>query len=252
MSVSVFQNRDDYGPRRLEIAVANLSDSAIGVSNATFSSTAFATTAAWERPTDITAGSTTNLRVQLGETECTADAAASTVTIGFSLPDGTVGEATVTPDDPFGTIAKIVAEDCAADIAQETVAITLGDTLRVEQRGAHPVALLDVTFTPTGAAGSVRVDSIERTILVRPASGDDSWPVGRTFDASSAALTITLEIVPANCRLHTVTEDKRGTYFPFETVTDDAAGSFFIAASTDVKAAIYSYIGEYCGWDSTP
>jgi hypothetical protein len=249
VSVSVFQNRDDYGPRRLEIAVENLSDSAIEVSSAAFTSTAFATTAAWDRPTSITAGSTTNLRVQLDGTRCTADATASTVAIDFSLPDGTTGQATVTPGDPFGTIARIVAEDCAADLAQDTVAITLGETLRIEQRGAHPVALLDVTFTPTGAAGSVRVSSIARTILVRPASGDDAWPVGKTFDASSAALTITLEIVPANCRLHTVTEDKRGTYFPFETTTDDAAGSFFIAASTEVKAAIYAYIGDYCGWD---
>ena len=131
--------------------------------------------------------------------------------------------------------------------SEKTVAITLGDELRVEQRGEHPVGLLDVTFTPTGTGNPVTIDEITRTILIRPADGTDSWPVATTFDASSAPVTMTLDIYPSNCRLHTVAEDKRGTYFPFST----NGSLFYIAASNTVKEEIYAYIATYCGWDST-
>lgn len=245
----MFQNRDDYGPRRLEIAVENLDESVITVTSATFSSERFTAPASWTRPTEIPIGSTRNLRVDLAPADCDADATAATVTIAFELPDETQGTATVTPTDPFDQVDKLLAQDCAAVFAERTVAITLGDAVTVEQRGDHPVALLDVTFTPTGEGEPVTIDEITRTILIKPASGEDAWPIVATFDATSEPSTVTLDIVPSNCRLHTVAEDKRGTYFPFST----NGSLFYIAASNDVKEQIYAYIAQYCGWDeSTP
>jgi hypothetical protein len=251
--VSVFQNRDDYGPRRLEVAVSNETTRVLTITNARFESSSFAGSAEWTRTAEIPAGATRNLRVELGPTDCAAESAPATVTLAYTLADGTTGTATLTPPDRFGSIPKIIAQDCAEELAQRTVAITLGDELRTEERDGRPVAFLDVEFTPTGVDGSVTIEAITRTILVKPAGGGDSWAVDATFDAASAPLIFTLDFVPSNCRLHTVAEDKRGTYFPFTTVTDAGAGSFSIAASTSVKEAIYSYIADYCGWDaSTP
>ena len=246
VSVSIFQNRDDYGPRRLEISVENASPAALTVTKATLASKQFAGGTSWTRPTEVPSGSTRNLRVDLPATDCDTDATAATVTLAFELPDGSVGTATVTPADPFDQLAKITSEDCAAIDTERTVTITLGDKLRTEQRGDETVALLDVTFTPTGTGEPVAVDEILRTTLVQPADGTAAWAVGESFDAASEARSITLDIVPANCRLHTVAEDKRGTFFPFA-VRDEV---FYVPASSAVKEQIYDYIAAYCGWDS--
>lgn len=245
MGVTVFQNRDDYGPRRLEIAVENLGTEQLTVTSAAFRSDRFVTPALWTRPTEIAPGTTTNLRVDLPAADCETDAAASAVTIEFELPGGESGVATIAPEDPFDSIEKVLAADCAAVEVAKTVSITLADALRTEQRDDGPVALLDVEFEPTGGGEPVTIDEITRTILLRPASGEDAWPVGVTFDATSDDLTVTLEIEPSNCRLHTVTEDKVGTHLPF--VSGDL--DFTIPTSDAVKQELYAYIASYCGWE---
>jgi hypothetical protein len=134
------------------------------------------------------------------------------------------------------------------------MAITLADSLREVTRKGHPIALLDVTFTPTTATGSVTVSRVDRTILLRPADGTDEWPLDLTFRAGDPPVTTTLEVLPANCRLHTVTEDKRGTFFPITaTPSRSSGGLFFIASTNAMKEQFYDYIADYCGWDaSTP
>ena len=166
---------------------------------------------------------------------------------------GAVDHSDIQPGTDLGQIAieTVVAQDCAEQLTEKTVQITLGDAVRTEQRKGHPVALLDVTFTPVGTGAPVSIGDIRRTILLRPADGTDTWPVDTEFVAGDEPVTVTLDVLPANCRLHTVTEDKRGTYFPFETTTDAGDGLFYLAASTAVKEEFYAYIADYCGWDSS-
>ena len=73
VSVSIRQNRDDYGPRRLEVLVANGTGAALDVWEARLDSPAF-TGAAWTpEPSTVRAGTTTALRLQLPEPDCGGD-----------------------------------------------------------------------------------------------------------------------------------------------------------------------------------
>jgi hypothetical protein len=250
VSVSILQNRDYYGPRRLEIAVTNDRKSDFEVTEVAFHSARFTGAAPTTSGTLIPGGTTRNLRVQLGTTSCDPSKTPDTVRVTFTRADGSTATATVEPSSPFHAIETVVAQDCAEQLTAEHVGIALAGELRTVQRKGHPVALLDVTFTPTGAAGTASIAAITRTILLRPADGSDEWPLDLHVTADSAPTTVTLDIVPANCRLHTVTEDKRGTYFPFTTTTDAGDGLFYLAASNAVKEQFYAYIATYCGWDA--
>ena len=248
VTVAIQQNRDDYGPRRLEIVVTNDGDDEVTVTHASFESSGFVAPASWDRPATIAPGTTTNLRVQLAAADCAVDAPSSRVEIDFTLADGQEGSATVTPTDPFDAISTVTTQDCAADAVGEIVEITLAESLRTEQRDGRPVALLDVTFTPTGDPRPVTVQSVSDTILVRSPTST-GWSVDQTLTAASAPLVVTLDFIPNNCRLHTVAEDKRGTYFPVTVLTDQGESTFPVAASTAVKKQVYAYIADYCGWD---
>ena len=252
VTVGILQNRDDYGPRRLEIAVTNGSTSTLRIDSATFLSPSI-TGEASDSGAEIPAGSTVDFRVVLGATICEPEPGTDAVRLAFTDDAGSAGSADLTPTDPFGAIRNVVAQDCAEQLTQKTVAIALADELTTSTVAGVLTAHLAVTFTPTGAGAPVRIPSVRRTILLRPASGADTWPVALSFDAASAPRTVTLDIVPANCRLHTVTEDKRGTYLPFDTVTSSGAGLFYIGTTVPVKEQVYRYIAAFCGWDaSTP
>lgn len=268
VSVEVLQYRSDYGPRILQVSVTNGSDAPLTVTRAAFSSPHFTADAEWARTTEFDPGETTDLRVQLAETDCSSaapdeagtddagtddagsagDDGADTVSLDFVLADGSSGTAALVPTDPFGAIANVVAQDCAAETTARVVDIALGASLTTVQRDGHPVALLDVTMTPTGREGAVTVSTIDSTILVKRDGGGD-WAVGERFTADSDPYSLTLDFVPNNCRLHSVAEDKRGTYFPVGIETGAGDATFFLPASTAVKEEIYAYIAEYCGWE---
>jgi hypothetical protein len=253
VSVAIQQNRDDYGPRRLEVKVANDTDGTVTVTRATLESSVFATESSTSRPSEIPSGVTRDLRVVLGETVCAPGTPEETrVRIEFTTSDGRVGKATVTPGDRFGAIARVHAQDCLEETTLAIVDIEPSQTLRVVDIDGVPTAQLDFAITPrgaSGAAGAVTVESIARTILIRPPA-TDSWPVGATYEASSKPTVVTLDILPNNCNTHTVAEDKRGTFFPFQVSTDSGGtGTFYIGVSDAVRGQIYDYIArDYCHW----
>ena len=86
VSVSIRQNRDDYGPRRLEVLVANGTDAALDVWEARLDSPAFIGAAWTPEPSTVRAGTTTALRLQLPEPDCGGDAS-ETPGGGSPLPD---------------------------------------------------------------------------------------------------------------------------------------------------------------------
>jgi hypothetical protein len=55
VTVAIQQNRDDYGPRRLEIVVDNGGSQSITVTRAVFESSGFVAPASWDRPAEIVA-----------------------------------------------------------------------------------------------------------------------------------------------------------------------------------------------------
>ena len=253
VTVGIQQNRDDYGPHRLEIKVSNGGGSAITVTRASIASSVFATEASTSRTSKIPDGVTRDLRVMLGETVCAPGTAEETrVRIEFETADGRSGRATVTPTDRFGTIARVHEQDCLQETTLAIVDIVPSDTLRVVDVAGIPTAQLDFAITPRGASGgpgSVTIDEVARTVLLRPSSAD-SWPLGTAYTASGKPALITLDIVPNNCNTHTVAEDKRGTFFPFQVTTEAGAqGPVYIGVSDAVRGQIYDYIAhDYCHW----
>lgn len=253
VTIGIQQNRDDYGPRRLEIKVANGGDETISVTRATLESSVFATDSSTSRTSEIPSGVTRDLRVVLGDTVCAPGTPEETrVRVEFTTSDGRAGQATVTPGDRFGAVARVHAQDCLEETTLAIVDIEPSQTLRVVDVAGVPTAQLDFAITPRGAsgtAGAVTIESIARTILIRPPAAD-SWPVGISYLASSEPSLITLDIVPNNCNTHTVAEDKRGTFFPFQVTTEDGGeGTFYIGVTDTVRGQIYDYIAhDYCHW----
>ncbi|KQQ05188.1 MULTISPECIES: hypothetical protein [unclassified Rathayibacter] len=248
VSVGIRQNRDDYGPRRLEVLVRNDTAAPLDVWEARFDSSAFTEAVVTAEPTTIRAGATTALRLQLPPPDCSGEPDAA---VRLAFTQGAVsGTVSLTPDDPFGSVARIHDEDCLAARVADVVDIVPGDAVVVGQENGEAVAHLTLTLTPTGGPGAVSIDGIARTILLRPASGADSWPAGVRLDAASAPVVLDLAIVPNNCNTHTVSEDKRGTFLPVSVgVADGASGIVPIGVSDAVRGALYDYIAAgYCRW----
>jgi hypothetical protein len=249
VSVSIRQNRDDYGPRRLEVLVTNATEAALEVWEARLDSPAFDGPAWTPQTSTVRAGTTTALRLQLPEPDCGGDDSDGRVRLTWSTADAS-GRAVVAPEDPFGTLARVHAEDCLAQRVAEVVTLAPARAVTVTQEAGGPVAHLALTLTPTGAPGAVRVEEVRSTILLRPASGD-AWPIGRRLDADSEPLVIDLAIVPVNCSTHTVAEDKRGTFLPIVVGLEGGEqGVVPIGVSDAVRGELYEFIAsDYCGWD---
>ncbi|NQX29557.1 hypothetical protein HQQ81_19610 [Microbacteriaceae bacterium VKM Ac-2854] len=251
VSVSIQQNRDDYGPRRIEITVTNDTDASFDIFEARLDSRAFVAAAVTDHPIEVPAGTSKALRLQLDAPACgDGSGETTTVRLAYTTASGS-GVATMTPTDPFGSIERIHRQDCFASLVAQTATVTPAAALRVVQQDGVATAQLDVTLTPTGSGEPVTIDAIGRTILLRPASGEELWPVGLPIDATTAPTTITLDIIPNNCNTHTVSEDKRGTFFPV-TVSTAADGTevFYLPVSRTVRGQLYDYIShDFCGWD---
>ncbi len=250
VSVSILQRRDDYGPRHLQIEVTNDSADPVTVLSAELVDPHFTSSAPWTRETEVPAGTARDLEIALGEPVCDPDDGPPAVLLAFRDGAGRTGEVTVeSPDDPFDTIAKVAALDCLDERAAEVATFDLGDELTVEQRDGRPVAVLELTATPTGADGVVTVDRVDRTILVRPFSLEASWPLGWTLEAAAGIRRTELDLLPSNCNPHIVAEDKRGTFFPVQVTLDDGTtGPVYVGVGDALRGEIYAYIADYCGW----
>lgn len=251
VTVSVFQNRFDYGVRQLELKVANVSDAPVTITRATFDSTRFATAAVFDRPQKVPSGGARDLRVQLGDPACGSTDRVDTVTLDFTLADGSTGTAVLVPTDELGRLEVINSEDCVG-VALTAHAQISGPAEAVWTPGARNAAILDLQVTPTGAAGSATIELVSGTVLFSlvDASAAELYvqPVNLVIDAQSAPGTIRLLVVPARCDSHAIAEDKRGTFFPLRvTTTEGANGRVFVPMSDSVRESLYEFYRDFCG-----
>ncbi|MBK4347527.1 hypothetical protein [Lacisediminihabitans changchengi] len=249
LDLSVFQLRSDYAPRQAQIEIHNRSPHDITVTSARFSSTWFdGDASSASAPATVLAGATTDFPVVLGAPLCTAATAVPRVTVEYRTKNGARGEVTATPSIPFDSLGTVHASDCAK-VAFETVAtITPATALRYEEVDGRPIALLDLTFAPTGAAGSVILRSTEDTTLLAQREGQ-LRTVDLTFSAASAPTVLTLDYVPSRCEQHVVAEDKVGTQVPIRADAGSFSNALFtVAVSPAVKAEFYDWFARYCGW----
>lgn len=251
LHVAVFQLRSDYAVRGAQIEVTNSGKLDLTITSATFSSGWFAgTVASPAAPNPLLAGATIDFRVALGEPRCDVATASPLVRLGYTRSDGSRGHQTVRPAVPFDSIATVHAQDCAQARFEKVAAISVAPALRFETTGstsAH-AALLDVTLTPTGAPGSVTLESTADTTLLAQREGP-LRSIALTLTAASAPTTITLDYVPASCLEHRVAEDKIGSLIPMRVDVGDSHNVLFLlAVSASLKSQLLDWVGIYCGW----
>lgn len=252
IAISVYQNRFDYSPRKLEIQVSNGSGGPFTVTGASFDSTRFTEPAVWAaHERTLAPGTALDLRVQLPEPVCGDVPAEDTVTLDFALPDGRAGSVTVVPSDEEGWIDRINAQDCLAATVDGIAAITAPDRLEWTP-GATAPGVLEFSVEPTGAGGEVTLLQARGTVLLRLAAADggvaDALPLDLVLDAGAPPTTIRIAFAPNRCDAHAVAEDKRGTFFPIDVRTEDGVeGIYYTAVSDAVRGEIYAYYGDYCG-----
>ena len=247
--ISVFQLRSDYAPRQAQIEIHNRSAIDITVTDARFESAWFdGAVSSASAPARVPAGVTTDFPVRLAHPRCTAAAASPEVTVTYRTNKGKERAVTVTPRVPFDSLGMVHASDCA-ELAFESVAtITPASALRYVDVGGRPVALLDLTIAPTGAAGAVTLRSTEDTTLLAQREGQ-LRTIDQTFTAASATTVITLSYTPSRCEQHVVAEDKVGTLVPIRVDAGPFSNALFtVAVSPAVKAEFYDWFARYCGW----
>lgn len=250
VTVSVFQNRFDYGVRQLELKVSNDTDAPVTVTRATLESSRFATPAVWDRPQVVPAGAARDLKVQLTEPLCD-EPVSDVVLLEFTLADGSTGSARLEPSDETGRLDAINAEDCLGLAVAAIADIHAAETVEWAPGAGSPAAL-DILVTPTGAPGELTVHFAKGTVLLSLVDGTGARaydvPVEVQFDAETPAGIIRLLLVPNRCDPHAVAEDKRGTFFPLEVETSDgAAGRIFVPVSNEVRSTLYTFFGDFCG-----
>ena len=250
VSVSVFQSRFDRGLHQLEVKVSNDTAAAITVISATLDSSRFLMPAVFDRPQRVPSGSARDLRVQLGEPDCSGSATRDEVVLEFALEDGT-GGTTRLPITDGAPIDAINDEDCLGVSASAIATISAGDTVEWSP-GARQPAILEITAVPTGAAGTLTIVEAKATVLLGlvDEAGQATYeqPENQTVDASSQPAVVQLRLVPARCDPHAVAEDKRGTFFPLQLETSDGrAGLLYVPVSDAVRASLYEFFADYCG-----
>jgi hypothetical protein len=247
VSVSLFQNRSDYPIRHLEVQIHNTTKSTFTISSGTFASTFFANPVAMQHvPYDLEPGDEVAFPVALPAAACDQPKPAPRVTLHFT-DAADKGSATVTPKVLYNTLGEIHSHDCALGTFEKVVAITPGSavTWSNDASGAL-VSHLDMTFTPTGAAGTVTLNSIDNTTLL-DMSLDTTYPL--VLSASSTPLRLTLSATPSRCETHALGEDKIGTVVPFHVKTAAYSNGYFgLVLTNKLKFEYYHYFALACGY----
>ncbi|WP_213814744.1 hypothetical protein [Glaciihabitans sp. dw_435] len=247
ISISLLQQRSDYGPRRVQLAVKNASAVAVEVTDLTLR-TDYLTepVVAPDMPYTVMASTTINFPAVLTPANCDATAANPEVEASF-VDAGEKHTARVIPTQPFDSLEVVHSSDCSRSSFERVVRIVPGSTLRTERAADGSVsAVLDVRLVPTGAAGSVTLRSIDGTILLDVAASPD---LPLTMTAASSARTVSIRAIPTRCDPHVVAEDKVGTILPFRVSTPEyPAGEFGLPVSTALRNQYLSFVAAACGW----
>jgi hypothetical protein len=260
LALEILQNRPDYGNRVLQLSVTNEGAEPLTVVEARFESEQFAAPALWSKPTEVPAGLTRQLPVQLGEAVCPAPDAHPSLTVIVADATGGTREVSATPADPFGVLQRIAGEDCLDEAVAAIVTLRLDDGFEITGEGADSVAHLRLVAEPVAHAnstpeagdggGTVQLDEVGSTILLAPTVGD-TWPLGVADSRGGESQHFVLEAVPARCDPHAIAEDKRGTFLPVVlSIPGGASGTVFVRSSDTLRLAIYEFIGSHCGFST--
>lgn len=246
IAVVVYQPRTDIAQGRLAIQVHNGGSDPLQVVGARLSSPDFIADTVW--PNDsatVPAGRALDLRAPLPEFDCdgeTAAVATLEVTVGATTE---VAEFEV--DDPYDLLPRLHREAC---LGEEIAAIATLTPLEVILPAGREPAILVIGVQPTGAAGSVTLESVTGTTLLKPAAdgqATDQIDLGITIDAGGPS-EVRIPFVPNRCDPHALLEDKIGTIIPLYVTTATTRDTrWMLPVSDDQRADFYAFFAAYCG-----
>ncbi|MCI2959203.1 hypothetical protein MN032_16055 [Agromyces atrinae] len=246
LEARVFQYRLDYLPRVLEVGLENTGESPLDIRSVRFDSDLFEAPAITERGTLLKPGAVVDLRVDLPAPRCSGAPGAESVIV--TLTDGT--EISLVPTDDQDTLARINDEDCLAEAVGAVATLTLPSSVRRSDDGAGASGWIDIAIAPepTGETPLV-IDRVLGTTLLSAVTGDGaSWPVDRAIRPGDEPSMLSLAVRPTRCDPHAVAEDKIGTILPVEVRIGERAGVVDLAAGDALKADVYAFVAEVCGF----
>ena len=253
LSLSVYQNRTDVEARKLEVSFLNETGSAMTVTRLELRAGQFVGSAIWPKDsTTIPSGVTISLPVPLPEPDCATSPTDAVVEFDYRLADGRSGTVVATPVDTLERLPGIRQDDCIAVSVASVVSVRLDSAPRVSTIGGRTVAEIDLTLTPTGAAGSVMFKTAASTTLFAPVGPDGAsvaeFSIDREVFSTDAPSVATLIYAPNRCDPHAIAEDKRGTILPIAVSTSDGFdGRLYVSAPDDVRDALYDFVRTACG-----
>lgn len=248
--VSVYQPRPDVAAGRIAIQVHNDSGESLAIEQASLTSTYFAEDLEWPagRAATVGPGRAIDLRVKLGDSDCTSDEATHTVTLQYRLGESDPQTATFAPVDDFHVLDLLHDAACLGERVSEVATLT-AQSVAVPGDPGVPTELV-IAVDPTGADGEVVIDSVTSTTLLAPfdgASGVGDVPLGITIDANGPS-EIRIPLVPNRCDPHALAEDKVGTRIPLHvTAPDGTTGRLVLSATDELRAEMYAFFSSYCG-----
>lgn len=249
--ISVYQPRPDVPKNRMAIQVHNDGDVPLTVTSASLHSSFFTDDMVWgpDRRATVAPGYAVDLRIDLPtEADCSGVEPELTATFGWESGDAT-GTATVEPDDPFHLMDLLHDAACLI-VGVDSVATLTAVSLDAPAGQPAPAELV-ISVEPTGADGTVTLDTINSTTLLNPSGPDgigvSELDLGIVIDKDGPP-EVRIPIVPNRCDPHALAEDKIGTRMPlYVTAPDGSSGRLVLSASDELRTQMYAFYSSYCG-----
>jgi len=267
VDASLIQLRSDVAFRQAQVRVHNGNDEPVTITRLRVDDPRFARAAlrALTHTTTIAPGATVDIRIELPPMECgdelelpspvpsmsPGSATGPTATVHYALGESSaVAVAPLAEPAPF--LEAMHARECRARALQDAATVTLS-SFTPSSPGAP--ADLALTIAPTGQAAA-RIVGIQTTNLLTFDAGAgataDMYDIGVDVGVSPSdaeATVVHLPLIPLRCDAHAVQEDKRGTIFTLMVdVPGDDGGEIELAASEEMRGAILTWVGQWCGF----
>lgn len=241
LEATLVQLRSDVADRRAQVRVRNDGDRAVTIGEVRVTDPRFApaATRVVERSTELPPGTAVDIRVALGDAVCDAPATGpASVTLGLRTADGD-RTATARIPELFPFLQALHEAECLRARIDEVAALGIEG---FEPSTSGEPAILRLRLAAQDAAtAALFVTGVRDTNLLTVADPFSPIRVGGTQ-------TVDIPLVPARCDPHAVQEDKRGTVFRVDVDLDGEPGSFDLAASPQVRAAILAWVADRCGY----
>lgn len=253
VAVEFMQLRADVANRVAQVRVINESDVTLSIARLVFEDDWFDGPAVRDRASEVPAGRTLDLTVQLPPSACENEPAAaertSRVLVEYSTEDGAYLSAAELPD-PLDVIPALHARECLLSDLERSTAIAFTG---FEPSEPGQTATLTLTLTPTGDEASevLAIQSTNLLALGEAGATADVYPLGVDVEPGDTdPIVLDVPLVPFRCDAHAVQEDKRGTVFTLDVATGGQTGDINVAAPEEMKGDLLAWVARWCGFGS--